>query len=299
MKQVLQSLRSGKLELQDIPAPCVKRGRILIRTATTLLSSGTEKMLLDFGRANLLQKARQQPDKFKQALDKARTDGILPTLEAVSDRLDQPLPLGYCNVGTVVDVGEGVVGFSIGDRVVSNGQHAEVVSVPANLCAKVPESVSDEHAVFTVLGAIAIQGIRLAKPTLGESFVVTGLGLIGLLTVQLLRAHGCRVLGLDTYSERLELAASFGASVANLAECENDPLVPALSFSRGRGADGVLITASTKRNEPVQQAARMCRKRGRIVLVGTTGLELDRSDFYEKEISLPSFLLIWPRTLRS
>ena len=198
--------------------------------------------------------------------------------------MDQPLPLGYCNVGTVIDVGAGVEKYSSGERVVSNGKHAEVVNAPMNLCAKVPDSVSDDEAAFTVIGAIGLQGIRLAQPTLGEAMVVTGLGLIGLMTVQLLRAHGCRVLGIDFDAERLALARQFGAETVDLAARE-DPVSAAKDFSRGRGVDAVIITASTKSSNPVHQAAQMCRKRGRIVLVGVTGLDLSRADFYEKELT--------------
>ena len=167
MKQVLQSLRSGVTEVADVPAPGVSRGSVLIRTSRTLISAGTERMLVDFGKANLFEKARAQPDRVKMVLDKVRTDGLIPTVAAVMNKLDQPLALGYCNVGVVVDVGAGVTGFAVGDRVASNGKHAEVVSVPMNLCAKVPDGISDERAVFAVLGAIALQGIRLANPTLG------------------------------------------------------------------------------------------------------------------------------------
>ncbi len=241
-------------------------------------------MLVDFGKANLLEKARQQPDKVRMVLDKIKTDGLVPTLTAVQNKLDQPLALGYCNAGVVIDVGQGVQGFAVGDRVASNGKHAEVVSAPAILCAKVPDGVSDEAAAFTVIGAIALQGIRLAQPTLGEGFVVIGLGLIGLITVQLLRAHGCRVMGVDFDEAKLALARQFGASAVNPAQGA-DVLAAAQAFSRGRGVDGVIITASTKSNEPVHQAAQMCRKRGRIILVGVTGLELSRADFYEKELS--------------
>lgn len=241
-------------------------------------------MLVDFGKAGLIDKARQQPDKVRMVLDKIRTDGLGPTLDAVRNKLDQPLPMGYCNVGVVDEVGAGVAGFAVGDRVASNGKHAEFVSVPVNLCAKVPEGVSDDEAAFTVLGAIALQGIRLVQPTLGEAVVVTGLGLIGLVTVQLLRAHGCRVLGLDFDKAKLALAQQLGADVVDLS-AGVDPVAAATAFSRGRGVDAVIITASTKSNEPVHQAALMCRKRGRIVLVGVTGLELSRADFFEKELT--------------
>lgn len=284
MKQVLQSLKTGVTELTEIPSPRCHPGHLLIRSSSSLVSAGTERMLVEFGKANLLDKARQQPEKVRMVLDKVKTDGLMPTLEAVRNKLDQPLPMGYCNVGKVLEVGRGVTGFSVGDRVASNGKHAEIVCVPKNLCAKVPDCVSDEAAAFTVIGAIGLQGIRLIQPTLGEAVVVTGLGLIGLMTVQLLKAHGCRVLGLDYDTSKLALAQKLGADTVDLNQSA-DPLGAAMAFSRGRGVDAVIITASTKSNEPVHQAAQMCRKRGRIVLVGVTGLELSRADFYEKELS--------------
>jgi len=241
-------------------------------------------MLVEFGRANLLEKARQQPDKVLAVFDKIKADGLMPTVESVRNKLDQPLPMGYCNAGVVVEVGAEVTGFSVGARIASNGKHAEMVCVPKNLCARIPDGVSDEAATFTVIGAIALQGIRLAQPTLGEAVVVVGLGLIGLVAVQLRRAHGCRVLGVDFDSERLALARTFGANTVDLSRAE-DPVAAAMTFSRGCGVDAVLITASTKSNEPVHQSAAMCRKRGRIVLVGVVGLGLSRADFYEKELS--------------
>lgn len=284
MLQLLQNLASGETLIADVPAPQVARGTLLIATRASLVSAGTERMLVDFGRASWIDKARQQPEKVKQVLDKVRTDGLFPTLDAVRSKLDQPLALGYCNVGVVLEVGTGVEGFSVGDRVVSNGPHAEIVRVGQNLCARVPDVVSDETAAFTVLAAIGLQGIRLAAPTLGECFVVTGLGLIGLLTVQLLRAHGCRVMGIDLDAGKLALAKRFGAEVCDLGRGE-DPVARGLAFSGGRGVDGVIVTASTQSSEPIAQAARMSRKRGRIVLVGVTGLELNRADFYEKELT--------------
>ena len=284
MKQILQSLKSGGTEVAEVPCPAVTRGQILIRSALTLVSAGTERTLIEFGKASLLEKARQQPDKVRMVLDKIGTDGLLPTIEAVRRKLDQPLALGYCNAGVVIEVGEGVTGFKAGDRVASNGRHAEMVCVPSNLCAKIPNAVPDDAAAFTVLGAIALHGIRLAQPTLGEAFAVVGLGLVGLMTVQLLRAQGCRVLGLDFDRNRLALARQFGAETVDL-ESDGDPVAAATAFSMGRGVDGVLIAASTQSSDPVRQAARMCRKRGRIILVGITGLELSRADFYEKELT--------------
>lgn len=284
MKQVLQDMSSGLTTVVEAPAPSVARGTLLIATTRSLISSGTERMLVDFGKASYLEKARQQPEKVKMVLEKVKTDGLLTTVDAVRSKLSQPLPLGYCNAGVVIEAGKDVTGFSPGDRVASNGPHADVVRVPVNLCSRIPESVDDDSAAFTVAASIGLQGVRLAKPTLGESFVVTGVGLIGLLTVQLLLAHGCRVLAVDLDESRLNLARSFGAETCNPANGE-DVVDAGMAFTRGRGVDGVLITASTKSSEPVTQAARMCRKRGRIVLVGVTGIELNRSDFYEKELT--------------
>ncbi len=221
-----------------MPAPAVGRGQVLIRTSRTLVSAGTERMLVEFGKSGWIAKARQQPDKVRMVLDKIRTDGLAPTIEAVFNKLDQPLPLGYSSVGVVMETGAGAHGFAIGDRVVSNGRHAEVAAVPANLCARVPDGVSDETAAFTVVGAIGLQGIRLVQPTLGEAVVVTGLGLIGLMTVQLLREHGCRVLGVDYDPARCDLARQFGAEVVNLS-AGDDLLGAARAFSRGaRGGRG-------------------------------------------------------------
>jgi predicted dehydrogenase/threonine dehydrogenase-like Zn-dependent dehydrogenase len=239
-------------------------------------------MLVNFGKSGLIAKARAQPDKVLQVLEKAKTEGVMTTLESVRSKLAQPIPLGYCNVGVVLD--SLADGFQAGDRVVSNGSHADVVCVPRNLCAKIPDAVSDEAASFTVVSAIGLQGVRLAQPSLGESFVVTGVGLIGLLTVQLLRAQGCRVLAIDFDSAKLEIARSFGAKTCNPGDGE-DPVAAGMKFSRGAGVDGVIITASTSSSDPITQGARMSRKRGRIILVGVTGLELNRADFYEKELS--------------
>lgn len=284
MKQILQSLVNGETNIVNTPTPQVYAGQVVISTRCSLVSLGTEKMLVEFGNANFVQKARQQPDKVKMVFEKVKTDGLLTTVDAVRSKLSQPLPLGYCNVGVISSIGKGVDRFKPGDRVVSNGPHADVVRVPKNLCAKIPDNVSDEAAAFTVVASIGLQGIRLAAPSLGEAFVVTGVGLIGLLTVQLLRAQGCRVLAIDFDETKLSLAKSFGAEICNPGKGE-DPVSAGKVFSRGNGVDGVIITASTKSDDPVSHAARMCRKRGRIVLVGVTGLRLSRADFYEKELT--------------
>ncbi len=284
MRQLIQNLKTGETLLETVPAPQVRRGQVLIQTTRSLVSLGTERMLVEFGRASLINKARQQPDKVKQVLEKIQTDGLMPTLETVFNKLDQPLPLGYCHVGRVLAVGEGVTDLAIGDRVASNGNHAEVVCVPRNLVVPIPDEVSDDEAAFTVIGAIGLQGIRLLAPTLGETIVVVGLGLIGLLTAQLLRLNGCRVIGLDVDKNKLELARSQGIITLNPTD-GTDTVKSVLSLTNQVGADGVLITASAKSDELISQAARMSRKRGRIVLVGVIGLNLSRAEFYEKELS--------------
>ncbi len=282
MRQILQNLGNGETTLSQVPSPLTLKGHALIKTSKSLVSVGTERMLVDFGKSSLIDKARSQPDKVKIVLGKVKTDGLYATYDAVKSKLDQPLPLGYCNVGRVLDASN--TGFEEGARVVSNGHHAEVVRVPKNLIVCIPDEVDDESAVFSVLGAIAMQGIRLVNPSVGETVVVTGLGLIGLLTVQILKANGCRVLGIDFDSTKCELAKRFGAEVVDLSK-EQDPVVMADALSRGRGVDAVIITASSKSNDIVHQAATMCRKRARIVLVGVVGLELSRADFYEKELT--------------
>jgi predicted dehydrogenase/threonine dehydrogenase-like Zn-dependent dehydrogenase len=283
MKQIIQDLKSGDTILEELPVPKIKSGHVLIKTHRSLVSLGTEKMLVNFGKANYLDKARQQPEKVKMVLDKIKADGLQPTLEAVFRKLGEPLPLGYCNAGEVIGVGKGVTHVKVGDRVVSNGNHAEVVNVPKNLVAKIPDGVSFEQASFTVIGAIALQGIRLVNPTFGETVVVTGLGLIGLIAAQLLRANGCKVVGLDFDQKKVDLAQSWGIESYNVGGA--DPVQIVEGLTNGNGADAVLITASTKSDEVIAQAAQMSRKRGRIVLVGVIGLDIKRSDFYEKELS--------------
>jgi len=284
MKQILQSFKTGKTELADVPAPKVKRGQVLIQTTRSLVSLGTERMLVEFGKASLIQKARQQPDKVKMVLDKIKAEGLMPTLETVFNKLEQPLPLGYCNVGKVIAVGEGVSSFKIGDRVASNGQHGEFVCIPQNLVAHIPDNITDEEAAFTVIGAIGLQGIRLIKPTMGETIVVVGLGLIGLLTAEMLIANGCKVIGYDLDDTKVEIAKSKGVNAFNPLK-GNDPVKFVLENTNNVGADGVIITASAKTNDIISQAANMSRQRGRIILVGVIGLNISRADFYEKELS--------------
>ncbi len=284
MKQIIQDIKNGNTILEEVPVPSVKSGQVLIETTRSLVSLGTERMLVEFGKANYFQKAKQQPDKVKEVLNKVKTDGLKPTINAVFNKLGQPLPLGYCNVGKVIAVGKGVEDFKVGDRVASNGNHAEYVSVPKNLVAKIPDNVSDEEAAFTVIGAIGLQGIRLINPTFGETVVVIGLGLIGLMTAQLLKANGCRVIGFDFDQAKVDLANSFGILAVNPGQGV-DQIKYVQSLTDNVGADGVIITASNKSNEIISQAAIMSRKRGRIVLVGVIGLDISRADFFEKELS--------------
>lgn len=284
MKQIIQDLKSGATVLEEVPVPQVKSGCVLIQKTRTLVSLGTERMLVEFGKANLIDKARQQPDKVKQVLDKIKTDGLQPTLEAVFNKLGQPLPLGYCNVGKVVAVGRGVTEFVVGDRVASNGNHAEYVCVPKNLVAKIPDNVTDEEATFTVIGSIGLQGIRLLNPQLGECVVVIGLGLIGLVAVELLRANGCKVIGIDFDQQKVDIAKDKGIYAIN-PKSGIDPVKYVEEMTGGVGADGVLITASAKGDEVIHQACLMSRKRGRVVLVGVIGLNMRRDDFYKKELS--------------
>ena len=283
MKQLLQHLDSGNTTVANVPVPAAGRGMVVVEARASLVSAGTERMLVEFGRSGLIDKARSQPDKVKQVLDKVRTDGVRPTLEAVRAKLDQPISIGYCNAGVVVEAGTNAGVFSPGDRVVTNGAHAEYVRAPHTLAARIPGGVSFESAAFTPVAAIGLQGIRLAEPTLGETVVVFGLGLIGLLTVQLLRANGCRVLGIDRDVSRLALAERFGAVTLN--GVEGDVVQRVLALTDGVGADAVLLTLASKSDDPAHEAAAMSRKRGRLVLVGTTGLDLRRDDFYRKELS--------------
>ncbi|MCK5823944.1 MAG: bi-domain-containing oxidoreductase [Ichthyobacteriaceae bacterium] len=284
MKQILQSFKTGKTELAELPSPTVKKGQVLIKTTRSLVSLGTERMLVEFGKASLIEKARQQPDKVKMVLDKIKSEGLMPTIETVFNKLEQPLPLGYCNVGRVVEVGEGVQDFKVGDRVASNGQHAEFVSVPQNLVAHVPDNITDEEAAFTVIGSIGLQGLRLVNPQYGETVVVIGLGLIGLLTAEMLLANGCTVIGYDLDDAKVEVAKKKGVLAFNPAKGDN-PVRYVEGKTNGVGADAVIITASAKSNDIISDAANMSRKRGRIVLVGVIGLNLSRTEFYEKELT--------------
>ena len=284
MKQIIQDLKKGNTILEEVPVPKVKPGQVLIKTSRTLVSLGTERMLVEFGKANYFYKAKQQPDKVKIVIDKVKTDGLRSTYESVVNKLNQRLPLGYCNVGKIIKLGKGVSEFKIGDRVASNGAHAEFVSIPKNLVAKIPKNVTDDEAAFTVIGSIALQGIRLCNPTFGETIAVIGLGLIGLITAELLIAAGCNVIGFDFDEQKVNIAQKKGI-IAICLSSGTDPIKYALEYTNEIGVDGVIITASSKSDDIIHQAAQMSRKRGRIILVGVIGLNILRDDFFKKELT--------------
>ncbi len=265
--------------------PTPRPGSVLVQTAASLVSAGTERMLVEFAEKSLLGKARSRPDLVRQMIDKARREGLLTTVEAAFNRLDQPMPLGYSSAGTVVAVGAGVQGFRVGDRVACAGGnyavHAEYAVVPVNLLAHLPDEVEFEAAAFTTLGAIALHGFRLAEPQLGERVGVIGLGLLGLLAAGIAHAAGCQVFGVDLDPRRVQLAEQMGATAVLRDQAEP----AALAFSRGRGLDAVLICADARSNDPVTLAGAISRDRGRVVAVGAVGLSLPRKVYYEKEVS--------------
>ncbi|MGI9166228.1 MAG: bi-domain-containing oxidoreductase [Pyrinomonadaceae bacterium] len=288
MKQVLQNLRTGQLSVQDVPPPIVQKGRVLVRTATSLISTGTERMSIEVAQKSLIGKARARPDLVKQVIQKVKSDGLVSTVNLVRERLDSIKALGYSAAGTVIGVGVDVDEFRPGDRVACAGagyaSHAEVLSVPRNLCVHLPEGANFDAGAFGTVGAIALQGVRLAEPTLGESVVVIGLGLLGQITIQLLKANGCRVFGTDLDPTRTALACELGADKGTLIG--RDTKREVMEWTRGRGADAVLITAATPSNEPVELAGEISRLKGRVVAVGLVGLDVPRQTFYERELTL-------------
>lgn len=279
MQQVIQEVRSGKLTITEVPAPLAQPGEVLIANVASVISAGTERMVIDLARKSLLGKARERPDLVRRVIEKCRSEGVLTTFRQVREQLDTSLPMGYSSAGIVLACGPGVQQFKPGDRVASNGPHAEIVSAGKHLCALIPADVNFDHAAFAVLGAIALQGLRLSRAELGETVLVIGLGLIGQMTVGLLAAAGCRVIGTDPEASKCELAQRMGAQIAHPKLSASD----VESLSGGLGADAVVIAASTPSNAPISLAAAAVRKKGRVVLVGVVGLELDRRPFYFKE----------------
>lgn len=287
MKQLIQSFKTGELGLFDVPAPVCHEHGVLVATTASLVSAGTEKMLVDFAKKSLLAKAKDRPDLVKQVIDKMKKEGIRNTLEKVFTKLDSPIPLGYSASGRVIAVGSKVVGVSIGDRVACGGagyaNHAEINYVPQNLMVKIPDGVDDVEASFVTVGAIALQGVRQTEPKLGEKIAVVGLGLLGQITVQLLKANGCKVIGSDVDLDKIALARKLGADMT----CSADELIAkAEEFSNGHGVDAVIVTASTMSNQPVIDAADISRMRGRVILVGLVGMDIPRSTYYKKELTV-------------
>ena len=284
MKQILQNMRDGKTTVDDIPVPSVKRNGALVKTMASLVSAGTERMVVEFAEKNLVAKATSRPDLVKQVLSKARREGVIPTIEAAFNKLDQPMPLGYSSAGVIVETGRELVGFQPGDRVACAGGgyavHAEYGVIPQNLLVHLPDNVDFESAAFATLGAISLQGFRLANPQLGESVCVIGLGLLGLLAVQIAAAAGCTVFGIDLDPKRVELARKFNVTAVERKECES----PALAFTSGRGFDHVLICADTHSNDPVELAGLLARDRGTVVAIGAFGMDIPRKIYYEKEL---------------
>lgn len=280
MHQVIQNIRNGKLSVARVPEPMVQPGHVLIGNAVSVISAGTEKTTIDLARKSLLGKARQRPDQVRRVLEKLRNEGFFQTLSQVREKLDEPMTMGYSSAGVVLACGSGVQSFKPGDRVASNGAHAGVVCVSKHLCAHIPDNVTFEHAAFGILGAIALQGVRLSRVTLGETALVIGLGLIGQLSVAILRAAGVKVIGTDPDASKCKIAKEkMGADIAAPGLSAGS----VLELTRGLGADSVLITASTKSGGPIDLAANAVRQKGRVVLVGVVGLELDRRPFYFKE----------------
>ncbi len=288
MKQILQNMKTGAVSVADVPAPTLQRGRVHVRAVASLISAGTERMKVELGRKSLLGKARERPDLVRQVVQKAKHEGVLNTYNAVRAKLAADAPLGYSAAGLVVGVGAEVTGFRVGDRVACAGHpfaaHAELLSVPQNLCVPLPDAVDFEAGACGTLGAIALQGVRLAAPTLGEAFVVIGLGLLGQLTVQLLKANGCRVFGVDLDESKIALARAHGAEAGCVPDDETPRRIAA--WTRGRGADAVVITAATRSNEPIELAGRISRLKGRVVAVGLVGMDVPRELYYERELTL-------------
>jgi polar amino acid transport system substrate-binding protein len=288
MKQLLQNLKTGEPVVADVPVPVAQRGRVLVRAAASLVSAGTERAFVELGRKSLVGKAKERPDLVRKVVEKVKSEGLLDTLRAVREKLDESHALGYSASGIIIEVGEGVTEFRAGDRVACAGTgyaaHAEVLSVPKNLCVPLPGAVDFESGAFATLGAIALQGVRLAEPTLGEAFVVIGLGLVGQLTAQLLKANGCRVFGVDLDESKVELAKRLGMDDGCAADAGVKQSV--MNWSRGRGADAVLITAATSSDEPVQLAGEVSRLKGRVVAVGLVGMNVPRQVYFERELTL-------------
>ncbi len=295
MKQLLQNLRTGEGSVSDVPVPVIQPGRVLVRTAASLISAGTERALAELGQKGLLGKARERPELIGKVWERVKTDGLRQALEDVRDKLDQSHAVGYSAAGIVIEPAKDVMEFHAGDRVACAGtdyaSHAEVISVPRNLCVHLPDQLSFEEGAFGTVGAIALQGVRLAEPTLGESIVVIGLGLVGQLTVQLLKANGCRAFGIDIDETRTQLACASGADDGSVPDEASEKV---MAWSRGRGADACIIAAATASNEPIELAGEISRLKGRVVAVGMIGMDVPRNVYYQRELTLKVSLSYGP-----
>jgi predicted dehydrogenase/threonine dehydrogenase-like Zn-dependent dehydrogenase len=285
MKQLLQNIKSGNTIVEDVPVPTPREGMALVKVSASLVSAGTERMVVEFAEKSYLGKARSRPDLVKQTLDKAKREGVMPTVQAVFNRLDQPMALGYSSAGTIVALGKNMQGFKVGQRVACAGggyaTHAEYNVVPRNLLTPLPKNVDFESAAFTTLGAIALHGFRLAESQLGENVAVIGLGLLGLLTIQLAAAAGCNVLGIDLDPKRIKLATSLGLEAVTRPQAES----ASQAFTSSRGFDTVIICADTSSNDPIELAGVIARDRAKVVATGAVGLNIPRKIYYEKEIA--------------
>ena len=289
MLQVSHNVKTGELALKEVPPPALLPGGVLVRTGASLISAGTEKVVIDLGQKSLLGKAKARPELVRQIIGKARSQGIINTFHNVMSKMERPMPLGYSAAGIIEQVGSEITALKVGDRVAIAGagyaNHAEINYVPRNLTALIPEGVSLEDAAYATVGSIAMQGLRLGQPELGALVVVSGLGLIGLLTVQLLKANGCRVLGIDYSETKVEQALRLGLD-EGIVLAVDDPVKAVDRFSNGRGADLTLITAATKSNQPIELAGEITRRKGQIVVIGTVGLNVPRDIYYKKELDI-------------
>ena len=298
MKQLLQNIKNGKTIVEDVPVPTPREGMALVKVSASLVSAGTERMVVEFAEKSYLGKARSRPDLVKQTLDKAKREGVMPTVQAVFNRLDQPMALGYSSAGTIVALGKNMQGFKVGQRVACAGggyaTHAEYNVVPRNLLTPLPKNVDFESAAFTTLGAIALHGFRLAEPQLGENVAVIGLGLLGLLTIQMAAAAGCNVLGIDLDPKRIKLATSLGLEAVTRPQAES----ASQAFTANRGFDSVIICADTPSNDPVELAGVIARDRAKVVATGAVGLEHPAQNLLRKRNLLHQLPFLRTRSLR-
>lgn len=288
MKQIIQNYKNGELKLEEVPAPQLNQGSVLVKVLYSLISAGTEKTKIDTAQKSFIGKAQSRPDLVKQVIEKAKKEGVLKTWQTVSQRLNSPISLGYSCAGKVIEVGESVQGLKLGDLVACGGDfanHAEIVSVPKNLVVRIPEGVNPDHAAFSTIGAIAMQGVRQADVEIGEKVAVIGLGLIGLLVVQILYASGCQVIGIEVDQQKLELGIKLGCKEVALVD-DQGLIEKVLSFTNGHGVDSTIITAATKSNQPIEQAGEITRQKGKVVIVGAVGMNIPRDPFYLKEIDI-------------